>query len=191
MPSLADILAAAKVTIEKIQETASVALKYLDIWDAAGGNNNSIGRFFKFVHSWMKKTPGSTFQDATTEYYTASYWANQGKYIGELDPDVQIPRFMARTITRTAVDGNAKENYRYQVSATFTWFHTGYQGTFNTYVYSSFPLTQSGAMAQAIDQFKEMFESKSKPSDDEDESTYWWVTAKVNEFVAINTVKSS
>jgi hypothetical protein len=186
MPGVNDILNAAKVTLEAITDSASAALSYINTWNVAGGNDNPIGRFFRFVNDWVRNVPGSTRQDATQEYHTAGYWANQGKYLSMLDPDVPIPRALARDIYRTIDDTSSTQNYRYQVSATITWKDTGYQGTFNTYVYSDIPLTQSGAMQQALDQIKEHFKSRSKPTDDQSDEDYWWVTTKVNEFVQIN-----
>jgi hypothetical protein len=186
MPSVTDMLDAAKTTLARIGESASKALDYIDAWLISGGNDNPVGRFFRFFNAYRAAKPGATSDEATAQYYTAGYWANQGKYLAMLDPDVPVPRVLGRSITKSTEDYVPGQNYRYRVDTSITFSGSGDQKSFYTYVYSDIPLTQAGAFAQAQDKLLRDFKSRSIPKSDGGEGEDWWFTQRMGEYVNIN-----
>ena len=191
MLGIDDILAAAKVTWEAIARTAKNALDYIDIWDAAGGNKESSGRFFRFFNAFKKQSPASTSQDITAAYHTSSFWANQGKWLSELDPDEPLLRSLARPIPRQPDDYREGVNYRYRVETTLTWPDGSDPKVFHTYVYSRIPLTPSGAYSQALEILFEPWKSPTKPVDYGGEGVMPDVSQKIGEFVSIGVEGAS
>jgi hypothetical protein len=188
MASIGEILAAAKTTLKNVVDSAKAALSYIDLWDIAGKAATAQGRFFKFANAWRKNTPGATWEDATEAYYTAGYWANQGKYLSMLDPDIPVPRALASTINRTADQWVAGQNYRYNVDVTIVFGATGENRTFHVYVFSDIPLTQSGAGHRAYNELLSYFAPKSIPESEGGDAQDWEHSESVNSYSSYNQV---
>jgi hypothetical protein len=184
MPGIADMLNAAKVTLEKVTETAKAALSYIDIWDIAGKAKTAQGRFFKFAADWRKEKPQATWAEVSEEYYTASYWANQGKYLAMIDPDIPVPRSLSQVIARDSDHFITGQNYRYGVSVSITFGDRGNTRVFDIYVFNDQPLTQAAAGRRAYNQLISYFDDDSIPVSEGGNAVEWEHTESVQSFAS-------
>lgn len=130
------------------------SLEAIGNWASHGLELANLFRTFKapfdFINAFFRAKTGITRKQAGEFYRLGKYFANQGRYLEQLPPDVPIDPRLARNIPLDLNNFNPAKPYRYQVNANVFLPQMGDYKQYNVWVHSRFPLTPEGAIAQGL-----------------------------------------